>query len=67
LQVRQMAGYDHQQARVKLNIPDDYELGVFMAAGYPGDVNQLPEELKKRELAPRERYLQQEFTINGTF
>ncbi len=67
LQVRQMAGYDHQQARVKLNIPDEYELGVFMAVGYPGDVNQLPEELKKRELAPRERYLQQEFTINGTF
>lgn len=67
LQVRQMAGYDHQQARAKLNIPDEYELGVFMAVGYPGDVNQLPEELKKRELAPRERYLQQEFTINGTF
>lgn len=67
LQVRQMAGYDHEQARVKLNIPDEYELGVFMAVGYPGDVNQLPEELKKRELAPRERYLQQEFTINGTF
>lgn len=67
LQIRQMAGYDHQQARVKLNIPDEYELGVFMAVGYPGDVNQLPEELRKRELAPRERYLQQEFTINGTF
>lgn len=67
LQIRQMAGYDHQQARVKLNIPDEYELGVFMAVGYPGDVNQLPENLKQRELAPRERFLQQEFTINGTF
>lgn len=67
LQVRQMAGYDHAQARVRLNIPDEYELGVFMAVGYPGDINQLPENLKQRELAPRERILQQEFTINGIF
>lgn len=67
LQIRQMAGYDHQQARVNLKIPAEYELGVFMAVGYPGDANQLPENLKQRELAPRERYLQQEFTINGTF
>lgn len=67
LQIRQMAGYDHQQAKESLKIPDEYELGVFMAVGYPGDVNQLPENLKQRELAPRERYLQQEFTINGTF
>jgi nitroreductase len=67
LQVRQMGGYDQQQARLKLNIPDEFELGVFMAVGYPGDVDQLPEELKKRELAPRERYKQQEFTMNSTF
>jgi nitroreductase len=67
LQIRQMAGYDHNKVRLNLNIPDDYELGVFIAAGYPGDVEQLPENLKLRELAPRERYQQQEFTINGTF
>lgn len=67
LQVRQMAGYDHEKARITLNIPAEYELGVFMAVGYPGDVNQLPENLKQRELAPRERFLQEEFTINGTF
>jgi nitroreductase len=67
LQVRQMAGYDYATAKANLNIPDDYELGVFIAVGYPGDVEQLPESLKSRELAPRERYLQHEFSINGTF
>lgn len=67
LQVRQMAGFDREKVNATLNIPDEYELGVFMAVGYPGDVAQLPENLKQRELAPRERYLQEEFTINGTF
>lgn len=67
LQVRQMAGYDQEKAREYLRIPAEYELGVFMAVGYPGDIDALPENLKQRELAPRERYLQKEFTINGTF
>jgi nitroreductase len=66
LQVRQMAGFDHALARVTLNIPEQYELGVFMAIGYPGAADQLPDNLKQRELAPRERFLQQEFTVNGT-
>jgi hypothetical protein len=38
-----------------------------MAIGYPGDIEALPEHLKLRELAPRERYLQQEFVMNKTF
>ncbi len=66
LQVRQMAGFDHAKAKTSLNIPDEYEMGVFMAVGYPGVIEQLPEQLQQRERAPRERYLQQEFTINGT-
>ena len=64
LQVRQMAGFNHQRLIQNLNIPDSYELGVIMTVGYPGDVESLPENLKQRELAPRERYLQQEFVKN---
>jgi len=67
LQLRQMAGFDRAKAKANLNIADGYEMGVFMAIGYPGDADQLPEHLKQRELAPRERYLQEEFVINGTF
>lgn len=67
LQVRQMAGFNPMDAKTNLNIPDDYELGVFIAVGYPGDPETLPENLKLRETAPRERYLQHEFVMNKTF
>lgn len=67
LQVRQMGGFDHAKTKTNLNIPDEYEMGVFMAVGYPGPIEQLPDQLQQRERAPRERYVQQEFTINGTW
>jgi len=67
LQVRQMAGFNPVLAKANLNIPDDFELGVFIAVGYPGDPETLPENLKQRESAPRERYVQHEFVMNKTF
>jgi nitroreductase len=67
LQVRQMAGFDREKARELLNIPDEFELGVFIAAGYPGNVEALPESIKTKELAPRTRFLQQEFVRNSVF
>ena len=67
LQLRQMAGFNRQKTITQLNIPDDYEIGVFIAVGYPGDPQSLPDNLKLRELAPRERFLQQEFVMNRTF
>ena len=67
LQVRQMAGFHRQETIDLLNIPEQYEIGVFIAVGYPGDPQSLPEKLKMRELAPRERFLQQEFVMNGPF
>ena len=67
LQVRQMAGFHHDKAIDQLNIPDTFEIGVFIAVGYPGDPETLPEKLKLREAAPRERFIQQEFVMNRTF
>lgn len=67
LQVRQMAGFNHLKAVESFNIPDIYEVGVFIAVGYPGDPANLPEKLQQRELAPRERFLQQEFVMNREF
>jgi nitroreductase len=67
LQVRQMAGFHHQQTIDGLNIPDTYEVGVFIAVGYPGDPHTLPDNLKHREFAPRERILQEEFVRNDRF
>jgi nitroreductase len=67
LQARQMAGFDPDMARKTLNIPDEFELGVFIAVGYPGDLENIQEAIKQKELAPRERYLQQEFIRNSIF
>jgi nitroreductase len=67
LQVRQMAGFHRLKAIENLNIPETYEVGVFIAVGYPGDPETLPEFLKQRELAPRERYTQDAFVMNRTF
>jgi nitroreductase len=67
LQVRQMAGFDREMARQNLNVPNEFELGVFMAVGYPGDADTLPEPIKAKELAPRTRFLQQEFVRNSQF
>lgn len=67
LQARQMAGFHRLKAVENLNIPDTYEVGVFIAVGYPGDPENLPDFLKQRELAPRERYTQEAFVMNRTF
>jgi nitroreductase len=67
LQVRQMAGYDHQKAREVFNVPDDFELGVMMAVGYPAPIEEMPEEIRVKELAVRERLLQEHFVKNGIF
>jgi nitroreductase len=68
LQVRQMAGFNYEKTIEKIRIPTStYEVAVFVAVGYPGDPETLPEKLKLRETAPRERFLQQEFVMNKIF
>jgi nitroreductase len=68
LQVRQMAGFNLRKTIERIRVPETtYEVGVFMAVGYPGDPETLPEKLRDRELEPRERFLQQEFVMNKIF
>ena len=67
LNVHQMGGFNHEVLKQNLNIPDTYESVIILAIGYPGDTEGLPENLKMRELAPRERYLQNEFVMNQAF
>lgn len=67
LNVHQMAGFDAQIAIKNLGVPDLFEPVIVMAIGYPGDVDKLPENLKLRESAPRERYIEQEFVMNKSF
>jgi nitroreductase len=67
LNVHQIGGFNAEQLRVNLNVPDAYEPVTVLAIGYPGEIAMLPDHLQQREVAPRERYLQQEFVMNKTF
>lgn len=67
LNVHQMAGFDHKTLIQNLGIPETYEPIIVMAIGYLGDTETLPDNLKARELAPRERYVEQEFVMNKSF
>jgi nitroreductase len=65
LSVHQMAGIDAEKARKLFNIPTDYEAVAGFAIGYPGDPQSLPEELRQRELAPRQRKPLDSFVFTG--
>jgi nitroreductase len=67
LNVHQMGGFNQNVLRENLKVPDTFDLGVIMAIGYPGSLEQLPAPLQERELSPRKRFLQNEFVMNHTF
>jgi nitroreductase len=67
LNVHQMGGFNTEKINVNLNVPETHDPVIVMAIGYPGEVEILPENLKIRELAPRERYVQKEFVMNKAF
>lgn len=53
--VHQMAGFDPHKAIEAFEIPNGWEPIAAFAIGYPGDPQSLPQPLRDRELAPRER------------
>jgi nitroreductase len=67
LNAHQMGGFDYEKLKNALNVPEDIELASVIAIGYPGNPDELPEALKARELAPRERYTQHEFVSTKGF
>jgi len=67
LLVHQMAGILPDKIRKLYGIPEGYEAVAGIALGYPGDPQSLPEGLRKRELAPRERKPLTEFVFSGSW
>ncbi|HRX12492.1 MAG TPA: nitroreductase family protein [Draconibacterium sp.] len=64
LQVHQMAGFDKEKAIAFLQLDSTgFEPVTVIAVGFPGDPEQLPEDLKLRELQPRKRKEIMEFAI----
>ena len=66
LVVHGMAGFDKDKARSALKAPDDYDVEAMVAVGRPGDPDDLPEDLRKRE-TPSGRKKISEFAREGQF
>lgn len=55
LVTHQMGGFNSDKTREVFAIPEQYTPMAMLAVGYQGDANNLPEELKAREIAERAR------------
>ncbi len=67
LSVHQMGGILRDRAKELYDIPDGSEAVTGMAIGYVGDPASLPEAIRERDLAPRERKPQREFVFRATW
>lgn len=63
----QMGGVNLDQLSEAFSIPKGFEPVTVIAAGYFGEPDQLPEDLKARELAERKRLRVEEFAGHGEF
>lgn len=67
IRVHQMGGYYPEKAKELLKIPDEYETLAMFVIGYQGEADQLPAELKERELKERVRKPLGELLSRGSF
>jgi nitroreductase len=67
LVVHQMIGILPDKARQTYAIPEGYEAWTALAIGYKGDSANLPDTLKERELATRQRKPLAELVFGGTW
>lgn len=66
LVVHGMAGFDYDKARRTLNVPTEYKVEAMIAIGRPGDVDDLPVELRSRE-TPSDRKPVPDISREGGF
>ena len=65
LSVHQMIGILPDKARAIYQIPEHFEAWTALAIGYKADPAKLPDALKERDLAPRQRKPLSEFVFTG--
>jgi nitroreductase len=65
LQIHQMAGILPDKARELFGIPEGFEAVAGIALGYPGDPASLPDGLREKEVARRERKALHSFVFTG--
>src|SRR6185295_18770094 len=67
LVIHMMAGFNVDKAREIFEIPAGYDPLTIIAIGYPGHPDSLSEELRAKDLAPRQRKPIGEFVFSGKF
>lgn len=67
LRTHPMGGFYPEKAIEYLNIPEPYQPVAMIALGYSGKIDDLPEDLKKRENAARHRKPLDEIVFKGNF
>lgn len=64
--VHGMQGFDYERARNVLKIPEDYAVEAAAVVGRPGDIADLPEDLRQRE-TPNTRRPAKDSVREGSF
>jgi len=67
LTVHQMAGFNIEAARTAFAVPEGHDPVTVIAIGYPGAPEQLPQPLREREVAPRQRKPLSQIAFSGTW
>lgn len=67
LYLHQMAGIVRENIKQDLDIPEDYEIVSAIALGYRQDIQDVPEELKPREMKERSRKPLAEFVFDKSW
>jgi nitroreductase len=65
--VHQMAGFSPEKVRELFAVPQGFEPVAAIAIGYGVDVDEVPDDLKEREEAPRERKPLASFVFQGAW
>ena len=67
LYLHQMAGILLERARTLYAVPDTYEVVSLIALGYPGEAEQLPEDMQANEMCQSERKALSELVFENQF
>jgi len=65
--IHQMAGFDADRVRQLCLVPPGFEPVAAIAIGHPGDPGSLSDDLRQREIAPRQRHELQDVVFGATF
>jgi nitroreductase len=66
LVVHGMAGFDYEEAKKKLHIPNDYTVEAMIAIGKPAPKETLPPDLQAKEVLSTRKPIT-DFVMEGTF